>query len=139
MSKEEIKVQFDSAVEQLKGQLSTLPESISVLVNFLIASFNMLFELAANQNDSMKASIDSLQQTVDSQTNKIQELADKLGLKNQEILKFHELIKSLKTLLKSKDVDIDALRKKLKNRRVKSKTAKPEKDRAITENWNVAI
>lgn len=32
MSKEEIKVQFDSAVEQLKGQLSTLPESISVLV-----------------------------------------------------------------------------------------------------------
>jgi uncharacterized coiled-coil DUF342 family protein len=109
MSKEEITVQFDSAVEQLKRQLSTLPESISVLVNFLIASFNMLFELTANQNDSMKASIDSLQQTIDSQTNKIQELADKLGLKNQEILKFHELIKSLKTLLKSKAVDIDAL------------------------------
>lgn len=134
MSKEEIKAQSDSAVEQLKGQLSTLPESISVLVNFLIASFNMLFELTANQNDSMKASIDSLQQTVDSQTNKIQELADKLELKNQEILKLHELIKSLKTLLKSKDVDIDALRRLLsqggreqkRQTQLQEKTEKPQ-------------
>ena len=63
MSKEEIKAQFDSIVEQLKGELSTLPESISLLVNLLIATFNMLFELTANQFDSsMKASIDSLKQ-----------------------------------------------------------------------------
>ena len=113
ISKDEIKSQFDSAIEQLKGKLSSLPESISILVNFLIATFNMLYELTANQIDSMKASIDSLKQTVDNQTNKIQELTDELKLKNQEILKFHEMIKSLKTLLKSKDVDIDAMKRLL--------------------------
>ena len=65
MSKEEIKAQLDSVVEQLKGKLSTLPESISILVNLLIATFNMHFELTAKQFASMKASIDSLTQTIE--------------------------------------------------------------------------
>ena len=113
MSKEEIKAQFDSIVEQLKGKLSTLPESISLLVNLLIATFNMLFELTANQFDSMKASIDSLKQTIENLTKTNQELVKKQELKNQEILKHHELIKSLKTLLHSKNVDLDALKRLL--------------------------
>ena len=133
ISEEEIKSQFDSAVEQLKGKLSSLPESISILVNILISSFYALFEFA---------------------TNKIQELTDELKLKNQENLKLHELIKSLKTLLKSKDVDIDAMKRLLfqggreqkeqsapqeKTEKPQSKTAKTEKDRTIPENWNVAM
>ena len=77
MSKEEIKAQFDSVVEQLKGKLSTLPESISILVNLLIATFNMHFELTANQFDSMKASIDSLKQTIENLTKTNQELVKK--------------------------------------------------------------
>ena len=113
MSKEEIKAQFDSIVEQLKGKLSTLPESISLLVNLLIATFNMLFELTANQIDSMKASIDSLKQTIENLTKTNQKLVKQQELKNQEILKHHELIKSLKTLLHSKNVDLDALKRLL--------------------------
>jgi cell division protein FtsB len=54
-----------------------LPESISLLVNLLIATFNMHFELTANQFDSMKASIDSLKQTIENLTKTNQELVKK--------------------------------------------------------------
>lgn len=120
MSKEEIKAQFDSVVEQLNGELSKLPESVSLLVNLLIATFNMLFELTANQTDNLKVSIDSLKQTIEQQTQTIenltktnQELLENQGQKNQQILQFQELIKSLKTLVKSKNVDLDALKRLL--------------------------
>ena len=125
MSKEEIKAQFDSVVEQLNGELSTLPESVSPLVNLLIATFNMLFEITANQTDNLKVSINSLKQTIEQQTQTIeqqtqtienltksnQELLENQGQKNQQILQFQELIKSLRTLLHSKNVDLDALRR----------------------------
>ena len=134
MSKEEIKAQFDSVVEQLNGELSKLPESVSLLVNLLIATFNMLFELTANQTDNLKVSIDSLKQTIEQQTQTIeqqtqtieqqtqtienltktnQELLENQGQKNQQILQLQELIKSLKTLVKSKNVDLDALKRLL--------------------------
>lgn len=71
MSKEEIKAQFDSVVEQLNGELSTLPESVSPLVNLLITTFNMLFEITANQTDNLKVSINSLKQTIEQQTQTI--------------------------------------------------------------------
>ena len=113
MSKEEIKAQFDSVVEQLNGELSTLPESVSLLVNLLIATFNMLFELTASQTDNLKVSIDSLKQTIEQQTQTIeqqtqtienltksnQELLENQGQKNQQILQFQEMIKSLSTIL----------------------------------------
>ena len=83
ISREEIKSQFDSVSEQLKGQISTLPESTSLLINFLVATFNKSFELSSNQNDNLQASIDSLKQTmkqqtqtIEQQTKKIQELLD---------------------------------------------------------------
>ncbi len=111
MSKEEIKAQFDSVVEQLNGELSTLPESVSLLVNLLIATFNMLFELTASQTDNLKASIDSLKQTIENLTRSNQKLVETQELKNEQILQFQELIKSLRTLLHSKNVDLDALRR----------------------------
>ncbi len=73
----------------------------------------MLFELTVNQFDSMKASVDSLKQTIENLTKTNQELVKKQELKNQEILKHHELIKSLKTLLHSKNADLDALKRLL--------------------------
>ena len=85
MSKEEIKAQFDSVVEQLNGELSTLPESVSPLVNLLIATFNMLFEITANQTDNLKVSINSLKQTIEQQTQTIENLTrsnQKLGSVN---------------------------------------------------------
>ena len=118
MSKEEIKAQFDSVVEQLNGELSTLPESVSPLVNLLIATFNMLFEITANQTDNLKVSINSLKQTIEQQTQTIenltrsnQKLVETQELKDEQILQFQELIKSLRTLLHSKNVDLDALRR----------------------------
>ena len=118
MSKEEIKAQFDSVVEQLNGELSTLPESVSLLVNLLIATFNMLFELTASQTDNLKVSIDSLKQTIEQQTQTIenltrsnQKLVETQELNDEQILQFQELIKSLRTLLHSKNVDLDALRR----------------------------
>ena len=125
MSKEEIKAQFDSVVEQLNGELSTLPESVSPLVNLLIATFNMLFELTASQTDNLKVSIDSLKQTIEQQTQTIeqqtqtienltrsnQKLVETQELNDEQILQFQELIKSLRTLLHSKNVDLDALRR----------------------------
>ena len=144
ISREEIKSQFDSVSEQLKGQISTLPESTSLLINFLVATFNMSFELSSNQNDNLQASIDSLKQTmkqqtqtIEQQTKKIQELLDKLEQKNQENLKFQQLIKTLKTLLKSKDVDLDALKRLLfqggreqeEEQASQNKTEKPKNNR----------
>ena len=109
MSKEEIKAQFDSVVEQLNGELSTLPESVSLLVNLLIATFNMLFELTASQTDNLKVSIDSLKQTIEQQTQTIenltrsnQKLVETQELNDEQILQFQELIKSL---------SLDALRR----------------------------
>ena len=120
MSKEEIKAQFDSVVEQLNGELSKLPESVSLLVNLLIATFNMLFELTASQTDNLKVSIDSLKQTIEQQTQTIenltrsnQKLVETQELNDEQILQFQELIKSLRTLLHSKNVDLDALKRLL--------------------------
>ena len=87
MSKEEIKAQFDSVVEQLNGELSTLPESVSLLVNLLIATFNMLFELTASQTDNLKVSIDSLKQTIEQQTQTIENLTRS----NQKLVETQEL------------------------------------------------
>ena len=87
--------------------------------------FNMLFELTASQTDNLKVSIDSLKQTIEQQTQTIeqqtqtienltrsnQKLVETQELKDEQILQFQELIKSLRTLLHSKNVDFDALRR----------------------------
>ncbi len=89
-----------------------------VFVNLLIATFNMLFEITANQTDNLKVSINSLKQTIEQQTQTIenltrsnQKLVETQELKDEQILQFQELIKSLRTLLHSKNVDLDALRR----------------------------
>ena len=94
MSKEEIKAQFDSVVEQLNGELSTLPESVSPLVNLLIATFNMLFEITANQTDNLKVSINSLKQTIEQQTQTIEQQTqtiENLTRSNQKLVETQEL------------------------------------------------
>ena len=135
--RDEIKSQFDSVAEQLNGQISSLPESTSVLVELLIALSKVLLD----SFDSLKQSLENQTQTIEQQTQTIeqqtqkidelikanQELADKLAQKNQENQQLQEFIKTLKTLVKSKNVDLDALKRLLfQGGREQKRESKPE-------------
>lgn len=72
-----------------------------------------MFEMSSNQNRELRQSIEKQTQTIDNQTQTIQTLIQELEKTRQEKLKNDEIIKTLKTLLKSKTVDLDSLKRLL--------------------------
>ena len=125
MTGTDIKRQFEEISAKVKK--SSLPESASPLIDVLLSLFNVSLEsnfsqqqAMANQINDLRRSIDNQIQTIDNQTQTIAEqtltiqtLIQKLDKARQEKTEYEELVKSLKTMLRSKDVDLDALKRLL--------------------------
>ena len=98
----ELKKQFEAVSLELKEKESSIPESVSSLID--------VFTI---QIKDLRKSIETQTKTIETQTQTIQTLIQELEKIRQEKLKNDEIIKTLKTLLKSKAVDIDALKRLL--------------------------
>src|SRR5574344_1000894 len=117
-----LKKQFEDVSSQIKSKQSSIPESVSPLIDVLLSLFQIMFEMSSNQNrelrqsikkqtqtidnqtqtiDNQTQTIDNQTQTIDNQTQTIQTLIQELEKTRQEKLKNDEIIKTLKTLLKS--------------------------------------
>src|SRR5574344_1296772 len=122
-----LKKQFEDVSSQIKSKQSSIPESVSPLIDVLLSLFQIMFEMSSNQNrelrqsiekqtqtiDNQTQTIEKQTQTIDNQTQTIQTLIQELEKTRQEKLKNDEIIKTLKTLLKSKTVDLDSLKRLL--------------------------
>src|SRR5574344_450323 len=108
-----LKKQFEDVSSQIKSKQSSIPESVSPLMDVLLSFFQIMFERSSNQNRELRQSIEKQTQTIDNQTQTIQTLIQELEKTRQEKLKNDEIIKTLKTLLKSKTVDLDSLKRLL--------------------------
>src|SRR5574344_1816964 len=101
-----LKKQFEDVSSQIKSKQSSIPESVSPLIDVLLSLFQIMFEMSSNQNRELR-------QSIEKQTQTIQTLIQELEKTRQEKLKNDEIIKTLKTLLKSKTVDLDSLKRLL--------------------------
>jgi hypothetical protein len=139
-----LKKQFEDVSSQIKSKQSSIPESVSPLIDVLLSLFQIMFEMSSNQNrelrqsiekqtqtiDNQTQTIEKQTQTIDNQTQTIQTLIQELEKTRQEKLKNDEIIKTLKTLLKSKTVDLDSLKRLLfqgGREQKKDSTAKSDK------------
>src|SRR5574344_249627 len=125
-----LKKQFEDVSSQIKSKQSSIPESVSPLIDVLLSLFQIMFEMSSNQNRELRQSIEKQTQTIDNQTKTIQTLIQELEKTRQEKLKNDEIIKTLKTLLKSKTVDLDSLKRLLfqgGREQKKDSTAKSDK------------
>ena len=125
-----LKKQFEDVSSQIKSKQSSIPESVSPLIDVLLSLFQIMFEMSSNQNRELRQSIEKQTQTIDNQTQTIQTLIQELEKTRQEKLKNDEIIKTLKTLLKSKTVDLDSLKRLLfqgGREQKKDSTAKSDK------------
>src|SRR5574344_1486594 len=116
-----LKKQFEDVSSQIKSKQSSIPESVSPLIDVLLSLFQIMFEMSSNQNrelrqsikkqtqtiDNQTQTIDNQTQTIDNQTQTIHTLIQELEKTRQEKLKNDEIIKTLKTLLKSKSTVLD--------------------------------
>lgn len=98
MSDSDVKLQFEELVAKIKQ--SSLPEPASSLIDILLSLFNVNF----NQMNDMRRSIEN-------QTLTIQNLIQKLEKAEQEKSEYKELVKTFKTMLRSKDLDLEELKR----------------------------
>ena len=140
MSDSDIKRQFEEVAAKIKQ--APLPASVSALIDVLLSLFHILSESTSNQTTGLRQSIDNLTKIIAEQNQTIHDLARLLEKSQREKTEADELIMSLKTMLKSKDVDMDALKRLLfqggreqkkepaakKSGKTEAPKAEPEKD-----------
>ena len=137
----DIKQQFEAIFSQVEPMLTSSPERLAPHIKLLHSMFNVLFELTSRQIAELRESIEKLTKTIDGQTQtidrqnlQIQALLQKREQALREKSEQRELIKSMKTLLRSKDVDMDALKRILfaggrEQKKEKSEPAPAKADR----------
>lgn len=115
---QDIKQKFEAISSQLEPMLSSLPKEVSLLITLLLTMFNALFDLTSRQIKELREAIDNQTKTIDNQTNtidnltrQIQTLLQKLEQASGEKAELKNLVKTLKTMLRSKDVDLDAMKR----------------------------
>ena len=149
----DIKRQFEESASKIKR--SSLPESASSLVDALVSLFNISFEETSNQIKSLRQSIEnqtqiinnqtqtidnqtktvtSQTQTIADQTKQIHALMQKLDQAHKEKSEMQEIIKTMRTMLRSKNVDLDALKRLLfqggREQKREKKTGKSDKKKS---------
>ena len=111
MSDSDIKRQFEEVAAKIK--MSSPPASVSPLIDVLLSLFHILSESTSNRTTGLRQSIDNLTKITAEQNQTIHDLARLLEKSQREKTEADELIMSLKTMLNSKDVDMDALKRLL--------------------------
>ena len=135
----DIKRQFEEISSKIKR--SSLPESASSLVDALVSLFNISFEETSNQIKSLRQSIENQTQTINNQTQTIADqtkqihaLMQKLDQAHKEKSEMQEIIKTMRTMRRSKNVDLDALKRLLfqggREQNREKKTGKSDKKKS---------
>src|SRR5574344_659872 len=62
-----LKKQFEDVSSQIKSKQSSIPESVSPLIDVLLSLFQIMFEMSSNQNRELHQSIKKQTQTIDNQ------------------------------------------------------------------------
>ena len=146
MTGTDIKRQFEEISAKIKK--SSQPEFASSLVDALVSLFNISFEETSNQIKSLRQSIENQTQTIDNQTKtvtsqtqtiayqtkQIHALMQKLDQAHKEKSEMQEIIKTMRTMLRSKNVDLDALKRLLfqggREQKREKKTGKSDKKKS---------
>lgn len=98
MSDSDIKRQFEELAAKIKK--SSLPEPVSPRIDILLSLFYVIF----NQMNDMRKSAEN-------QILTIQNLVQKLEKSEQEKTEYEEQVKTFKTMLRSKDLDLEELKR----------------------------
>src|SRR5574344_880065 len=82
-----LKKQFEDVSSQIKSKQSSIPESVSPLIDVLLSLFQIMFEMSSNQNRELRQSIKKQTQTIDNQTQTIDNQTQTIQTLIQEVEK----------------------------------------------------
>ena len=80
-----LKKQFEDVSSQIKSKQSSIPESVSPLIDVLLSLFQIMFEMSSNQNRELRQSIEKQTQTIDNQTQTIEKQTQTIDNQSKRI------------------------------------------------------
>src|SRR5574344_2812923 len=95
-----LKKQFEDVSSQIKSKQSSIPESVSPLIDVLLSLFQIMFEMSSNQNRELRQSIEKQTQTIDNQTQTIEKQTQTFSFIIVATIKFVVIIKEFLCHLK---------------------------------------